>query len=172
VSQAEPPSSDRTAAPAGAAPSTEVVNAPTEVLDAPPAGQQSEETVSRPTKLIRIASMVKAMLEEVRRAPLDDDGRRALREIHDRSMHELEGILSPDLQSELSDVALPFSSDTPSESELRLAQAQLVGWLEGLFHGIQASLFAQQATAQQQLEEMRRRPALDSGPTISGSAYL
>ncbi len=178
MSQAETPSSDLTvpvAAPAASA-GTDVVNPPPEVLDAPvpvAAGEpEPEETVSRPTKLIRIASMVRAMLEEVRRAPLDADGRRALREIHDRSIRELEGILSPDLQAELSDVALPLPSDTPSESELRLAQAQLVGWLEGLFHGIQASLFAQQANAQSQLEQVRRQPTLDSGPPMSGSAYL
>ncbi len=179
MSQAEPPRPDPNPAAVAAtrpAVSPAPVNAAPEVLDAlvPAAGVaiEPEETVSRPTKLIRIASMVRAMLEEVRRAPLDDEGRRALREIHDRSMHELEGILSPDLQAELSEVALPLPSDTPSESELRLAQAQLVGWLEGLFHGIQASLFAQQATAASQLEEMRRRPELDSGPPMSGSAYL
>jgi hypothetical protein len=174
VSQAEPPSTQPST---GVVAPAEVVNAAPEVLDAPVAADgapepEPEETVSRPTKLIRIASMVRAMLEEVRRAPLDDEGRRALREIHDRSMRELEGILSPDLQAELSEVALPLSSETPSESELRLAQAQLVGWLEGLFHGIQASLFAQQATAQSQLEQMRRQPALDSGPPMAGNAYL
>jgi hypothetical protein len=179
MSHAEPPSPEPATAAAAAnqpAASSAIVNAPPEVLDAPvPAVEgtvEPEETVTRPTKLIRIASMVRAMLEEVRRAPLDDEGRRALREIHDRSMRELESILSPDLQAELSEVALPLSSETPSESELRLAQAQLVGWLEGLFHGIQASLFAQQATAQSQLEEVRRRPALDAGPPMSGSAYL
>ena len=117
----------------------------------------------RPTKLIRIASMVRNMLDEVRRAPLDDAGRRALREIHERSLRELEGVLSDDLRKELDDVVLPFTSDAPSESELRIAQAQLVGWLEGLFHGIQATLFTQQAMAQQQLEEMRGRPVLGPG---------
>ena len=124
---------------------------------------QADEKVLRPTKLIRIASMVRTMLDEVRRAPLDDAGRRALREIHERSLRELEGVLSPELCKELSDVVLPFSSDAPSESELRIAQAQLVGWLEGLFHGIQATLFTQQAMAQQQFEEMRRRHALEIG---------
>jgi hypothetical protein len=118
----------------------------------PAAGEQ----VTRPTKLIRIASMVRGMLDEVRRAPLDDAGRRALREIHEKSLHELEGVLSPELQKELEDVVLPFNSETPSESELRIAQAQLVGWLEGLFHGIQTALFAQQMAARVQLEQMRR----------------
>jgi hypothetical protein len=135
--------------------------APTEgdaVVD-PAAGEQ----VTRPTKLIRIASMVRGMLDEVRRAPLDDAGRRALREIHEKSLHELEGVLSPELQKELEDVVLPFNSDTPSESELRIAQAQLVGWLEGLFHGIQATLFTQQAQAQSQFEEMRQRRAIEGG---------
>ncbi len=121
------------------------------------------EAVRQPTKLIRIASMVRGMLDEVRRAPLDDAGRRALREIHEKSLHELEGVLSPELQQELEDVVLPFNSETPSESELRIAQAQLVGWLEGLFHGIQATLFTQQAMAQQQLSEIGQRRALDGG---------
>src|SRR5688500_7672963 len=120
-------------------------------------GPGANEQVTHPTKLIRIASMVRSMLEEVRRAPLDDAGRKALREIHEKSVHELEDVISPELRDELAEVALPFSSETPSESELRLAQAQLVGWLEGLFHGIQATLFTQQAMAQQQLEEMRRK---------------
>jgi hypothetical protein len=125
--------------------------------------EQSAEQISSPTKLIRIASMVRTMLDEVRRAPLDDAGRRRLREIHEKSLTELEGVLSPDLRQELSEVVLPFTSEAPSESELRLAQAQLVGWLEGLFHGIQATLFTQQAVAQGQLEEMRRRRALEAG---------
>jgi hypothetical protein len=136
---------------------------------APPAGadgqaeDEQSEQVTSPTKLIRIASMVRTMLDEVRRAPLDDAGRRRLREIHEKSLDELESVLSPDLQQELSEVVLPITSDTPSESELRLAQAQLVGWLEGLFHGIQATLFTQQAMAQSQLDEMRRRRALEPG---------
>jgi len=126
-------------------------------------GEDAGEHISSPTKLIRIASMVRTMLDEVRRAPLDDAGRRRLREIHERSLKELESVLSPDLHQELSEVVLPFTSETPSESELRLAQAQLVGWLEGLFHGIQATLFTQQAAAQGQLDQMRRR-AIDPGP--------
>ncbi len=91
-----------------------------------------DEQVTRPTKLIRIASMVRTMLDEVRRAPLDDAGRRRLKEIHEKSLTELQSVLSPELQKELEEVVLPFSSDTPSDAELRLAQAQLVGWLEGL----------------------------------------
>src|SRR5262245_21221251 len=131
--------------------------------------------VSSPTKLIRIASMVRTMLDEVRRAPLDDAGRRRLCEIHERSLEELETVLSPDLQQELTEVVLPLTEDSPSESELRLAQAQLVGWLEGLFHGIQATLFTQQAMAQGQLDQMRRRGALEQAPPGQGprpSGYL
>lgn len=138
------------------------------------------EQVTRPTKLIRIASMVRTMLDEVRRAPLDDAGRRALREIHEKSIHELEEVLSPDLRRELEDVSLPFSEETPSESELRIAQAQLVGWLEGLFHGIQATLFTQQQMTQGQLEQMRQQRSLEmggggpgpQGTAPSGSGYL
>lgn len=137
-------------------------------------GGPPTEQVTRPTKLIRIASMVRTMLEEVRRAPLDDAGRRRLREIHERSLSELEEILSADLVAELDEVVLPFTAETPSESELRIAQAQLVGWLEGLFHGIQASLFTQQMAAQSQLDEMRRQRALEMGQRPPGSpgAYL
>src|SRR5262249_44960271 len=118
----------------------EVVDMPMVSAEDVPEGEQ----VARPTKLIRIASMVRALLDEARRAPLDDEGRRALKEIHERSIKELEEILSDDLRKELDEVTLTFTGDTPSESELRIAQAQLVGWLEGLFHGIQATLFTQQ----------------------------
>jgi hypothetical protein len=145
--------------------------APSADGDAP--AEASGEQVRQPTKLIRIASMVRGMLDEVRRAPLDDDGRRALRQIHEKSLQELEGVLSPELQQELEDVVLPFTSETPSESELRIAQAQLVGWLEGLFHGIQATLFTQQAMAQQQLSEIGPRRQLETGgATERPGAYL
>jgi hypothetical protein len=151
--------------------SPEVVDIPQIAPEDVPDGEQ----VARPTKLIRIASMVRALLDEARRAPLDDAGRRSLKEIHERSIRELEEILSPDLQTELADVTLPFSSDTPSESELRIAQAQLVGWLEGLFHGIQATLFTQQMQAQRQFEDMRQRRALEmpgGGEKPGAGAYL
>jgi hypothetical protein len=148
----------------------EVVDAPTN----PAAAADDGEQVARPTKLIRIAAMVRSLLDEARRAPLDDAGRRSLKEIHERSIHELQEILSPDLRQELSDVTLQFSSDTPSDAELRIAQAQLVGWLEGLFHGIQATLFTQQVQAQRQFEEMRSRRALEMGGTgeRTPGAYL
>jgi hypothetical protein len=123
----------------------------------------ASEQIARPTKLIRIAAMVRALLDEARRAPLDDAGRRSLKEIHERSIRELQELLSPDLRQELSDVTLPFSSETPSDAELRIAQAQLVGWLEGLFHGIQATLFTQQVQAQRQFEDMRGRRTLEPG---------
>ncbi|MGH8860859.1 MAG: bacterial proteasome activator family protein, partial [Jatrophihabitantaceae bacterium] len=113
-------------------------------------------------KVMRIGTMIKQLLEEVRAAPLDEAGRQRLREIHERSIHELEDGLAPELQDELERLSLPFGSEVPSEAELRIAQAQLVGWLEGLFHGIQAALFQQQMAARQQLEQMRQR-ALPGG---------
>ena len=122
--------------------------------------------ISQPAKVMRIGSMVKNLLDEARNSPLDDAGRRRLREIYEQSVTELSGALSTDLSEELSRMAHPFSMEVPSDSELRVAQAQLVGWLEGLFHGIQASLFAQQAAAQAQLEQMRNRE-IQSSPTTS-----
>ena len=121
--------------------------------------------VSHPTKLIRMASMTRAMLDEVRQAPTDEPGRRRLLEIHERSLDQLRNVISSELRKELDDIFLPLADDeaTPSESEIRIAQAQLVGWLEGLFHGIQASLFSQQVEAQSQLAEMRTRGALEPG---------
>jgi hypothetical protein len=115
-----------------------------------------EETIQAPAKVMRIGSMIKQLLEEVRQAPLDEASRARLRDVYDRSILELSSALSPDLQKELRELALPFDSDTPSDAELRVAQAQLVGWLEGLFHGIQATLFAQQMAAQNQLQQMRQ----------------
>jgi hypothetical protein len=115
------------------------------------------EAVDQPAKVMRIGSMVKQLLDEVRAAPLDDASRTRLAAIYQTSVDELAKALSPDLQEELRRVALPFDNSTPSDAELRVAQAQLVGWLEGLFHGIQATLFAQQFAARQQLEQMRGR---------------
>jgi hypothetical protein len=119
--------------------------------------------IEQPDKVMRIGTMIKQLLEEVRAAPLDDASRNRLRDIHRSSIEELEEGLAPELRDELERLTLPFSDDvTPSDAELRIAQAQLVGWLEGLFHGIQTALFAQQMAARAQLEEMRRR-ALPSG---------
>ncbi len=134
-----------------------------------PERAQAEETeddvtsmVEQPAKVMRIGTMIKQLLEEVRAAPLDEAGRQRLREIHETSIRELEDGLSPELREELGRLSLPFGSDIPSEAELRIAQAQLVGWLEGLFHGIQTALFAQQMAARAQLEQMRGR-ALPAG---------
>ena len=118
--------------------------------------------VEQPAKVMRIGTMIKQLLEEVRAAPLDEAGRRRLREIHETSVRDLSDGLAPELRDELERLSIPFGDDTPSEAELRIAQAQLVGWLEGLFHGIQTALYAQQAAARAQLEEMRRR-ALPGG---------
>jgi hypothetical protein len=114
------------------------------------------EMVEQPAKVMRIGSMIRQLLEEVRAAPLDEKSRARLKEIHQSSIKELEDGLAPELVSELERLSLPFDEDLPSESELRVAQAQLVGWLEGLFHGIQTTLFAQQMAARAQLEQMRR----------------
>ncbi|MDP9091969.1 MAG: bacterial proteasome activator family protein [Actinomycetota bacterium] len=119
--------------------------------------------VEQPAKVMRIGTMIKQLLEEVRAAPLDEAGRQRLREIHEASITELEEGLSPDLRQELDRLTLPFGTGVPSEAELRIAQAQLVGWLEGLFHGIQTALFAQQMAARAQLEQMRGR-ALPGAP--------
>jgi hypothetical protein len=115
------------------------------------------EMVEQPAKVMRIGSMIRQLLEEVRAAPLDEKSRARLKEIHTSSVKELEDGLAPELVDELERLSLPFTEeDLPSESELRVAQAQLVGWLEGLFHGIQTTLFAQQMAARAQLEQMRR----------------
>src|ERR1700729_721268 len=125
------------------------------------------EMVAQPAKVMRIGNMIRQLLEEVRSAPLDEAGRARLKEIHAASVKELESGLSPELVDELERITLPFSdSEIPSESELRIAQAQLVGWLEGLFHGIQTALVAQQMAAHAQLEQMRR--ALPPGAAPDG----
>lgn len=117
--------------------------------------EMSGESVSSPAKVMRIGAMIKQLLEEVRTASLDESGRVRLKAIYEESINQLAEALSPDLRDELARLAPPFTDETPTEAELRVAQAQLVGWLEGLFHGIQATLFAQQMAARQQLEQMR-----------------
>jgi hypothetical protein len=120
------------------------------------------EMVEQPAKVMRVGSMIRQLLEEVRAAPLDEKSRARLKDIHQSSIKELEDGLAPELVAELERLSLPFADDAlPSEAELRVAQAQLVGWLEGLFHGIQTTLFAQQMAARAQLEQMRR--ALPAG---------
>jgi Protein of unknown function (DUF2587) len=123
------------------------------------------EMVEQPAKVMRVGSMIRQLLEEVRAAPLDEKSRARLKEIHTSSIKELEDGLAPELVDELERLSLPFAEDeVPSEAELRVAQAQLVGWLEGLFHGIQTTLFAQQMAARAQLEQMRR--ALPPGMVV------
>ncbi|MFL6074275.1 MAG: bacterial proteasome activator family protein [Mycobacteriales bacterium] len=135
-------------------------------------GESVFEMVEQPAKVMRIGTMIKQLLDEVRAAPLDEASRQRLKEIHARSIKELEDGLAPELRDELERLSLPFADgDTPSEGELRVAQAQLVGWLEGLFHGIQTALFAQQMSARAQLEEMRRPalpPGMGPGPGAQG----
>ncbi|MEO7836022.1 MAG: bacterial proteasome activator family protein [Acidimicrobiales bacterium] len=125
--------------------------------DEPGTSVAPTESVEHPAKVMRIASMIKQLLDEVRQAPLDEASRSRLREIYEVSVRELGEGLSPDLRSELSRMTLPFAESTvPTESELRIAQAQLVGWLEGLFHGIQATMFAQQMMSRGDVDDMRR----------------
>jgi hypothetical protein len=144
-------------------------------LDGQEADTEVTESIEHPAKVMRIGSMVKQLLDEVRQAPLDEASRARLREIYEQSVRELSDSLSPDLADELGRMAVPFSEGVPSESELRVAQAQLVGWLEGVFHGIQATLFAQQMAARAQLEEMRQRglpPGQDGGLPARPGTYL
>jgi hypothetical protein len=142
------------------------------------------DQIEQPAKVMRIGSMIRQLLEEVKSAPLDEASRNRLKEIHQASVHELEDGLSPDLVEELERLTLPFSDDqTPSDAELRIAQAQLVGWLEGLFHGIQTAIYAQQLAARAQFEQVRKglpmgpgRPSEDgeqpARPGDSGGMYL
>src|SRR6201993_796136 len=129
------------------------------------------DLVEQPAKVMRIGTMIKQLLEEVRAAPLDEASRNRLREIHATSIRELEEGLAPELREELDSLTRPFTEDAaPSDAELRIAQAQLVGWLEGLFHGIQTALFAQQMAARAQLEQMRQG-ALPPGISRSGHGH-
>ena len=132
------------------------------------------EAVEEPAKVMRIGSMIKQLLDEVRQSPLDEKSRDRVRDVFEQSVKELAEGLSPDLREELGRLTLPFDADTPSDSELRVAQAQLVGWLEGLFHGIQATLFAQQMAARAQLEQMRQKglPAPAEQAPAPRSTYL
>jgi hypothetical protein len=149
---------------------------PAEIVD-PGSEPEPTESVSSPAKVMRIGSMIKQLLDEVRAASLDEAGRDRLKHIYEQSVAELSESLSPDLQVELAGMVPPFASATPTEAELRVAQAQLVGWLEGLFHGIQATLFAQQMAARQQLEQMRgqlppgQQPGPE-GPELRPGTYL
>lgn len=143
-----------------------VVVASPEGLGIHDAGSDPTASVEEPAKVMRLGMMIKQLLEEVRSAPLDEAARERLAQVHERSLAELEGGLSPELVDELHRITLPFSDtgSAPSDAELRIAQAQLVGWLEGLFHGIQTALVAQQMAAQNQLLEMRRALPPGSAP--------
>jgi hypothetical protein len=144
------------------------MNLPQGMDDGPDGPLSVGEMVEQPAKVMRIGTMIKQLLEEVRAAPLDEASRNRLRDIHAASIRELEEGLAPELREELERITLPFTEgETPSDAELRIAQAQLVGWLEGVFHGIQTALFAQQMAARAQLEEMRRR-ALPAGSVDQG----
>jgi Protein of unknown function (DUF2587) len=146
---------------------------PDEVLAAAQGEKEgATESVNEPAKVLRIGSMVKTLLDEVRAAPLDEKSRVRLREIYEQSIHDLSEGLSPDLVAELGALTPPFDTNAPSEAELRIAQAQLVGWLEGLFHGIQATLMSQQMAARAQLEEMRQRGLPSAGESGRTGAYL
>jgi len=148
--------------------------------DEEPEERHITDLVEQPAKVMRIGSMIRQLLDEVKSAPLDEASRVRLAGIYDSSIKELEEGLAPELIEELERLSLPFGSDTPSEAELRIAQAQLVGWLEGLFHGIQTAIYAQQMAARAQLEQMRRSlppgiaQALEQGgqlpqPPVEGS---
>ena len=129
--------------------------------------------ISSPTKLIRLASMTRALLDEVRQAPLDEAGRERLAVVHDQTLDQLRGMMSEELIEEFNSIFVPFDEpDEATESELRLAQAQLIGWLEGLFHGIQASLMSQQMAAKAQLAEMQRQVPQTTGGDDSSGMYL
>ncbi|MBC9734329.1 bacterial proteasome activator family protein [Nocardioides marmotae] len=141
-----------------------------------PAGEEDEEQrsvtelVEQPAKVMRIGGMIRQLLDEVKAAPLDEASRNRLKDIHAASIKELEAGLAPELVEELSRLALPFTEDaTPSEGELRIAQAQLVGWLEGLFHGIQTAIYAQQVAARAQFEQIRRSLPPGAVPGAAGA---
>ena len=131
---------------------------------APKSEDRGSDGIQHPAKVMRIAAMARQLLEEVRGAPLDEASRTRLADIYETSIKELAEVLSPELREELGRLSLPFQADAPSEAELRVAHSQLVGWLEGLFHGIQAMMFAQQMEARTRLEEMRRQSLPPGGP--------
>ena len=157
--------------------STPLVGHVVDPSDAAPETDEQSSTpltdlVEQPAKVMRIGGMIRQLLDEVKAAPLDDASRARLRAIHSQSIKELKDGLAPELVAELERLSLPFEEETPSDAELRIAQAQLVGWLEGLFHGIQAALYAQQVQAQAQLQNMRLAlpQSNDDKGTSSGSS--
>lgn len=155
---AAPPADD----PGAPAPSSAETGHEVEVVEE----ADGQDAITEPGKLLRIALMLREMQEEVRRADPDEAGRQRLRQIHETSLGQMRSVLTGGLQEELDALSLPFDTDTPTESEIRIAQAQLIGWLEGLFQGIQAAIASQQMSARQQLERMRRGlpPGMQGGP--------
>ncbi len=133
----------------------EIIGTDGQAVTLAPTGTPLGDLIEQPAKVMRIGAMIRQLLEEVKAAPLDDASRSRLRTIHLQSIEELKDGLAPELVDELERLSLPFDGESPSEGELRIAQAQLVGWLEGLFHGIQAALYAQQVQAQSQFQTMR-----------------
>jgi hypothetical protein len=160
----------------------DVIGADGQAVALPPSGTPLGDLVEQPAKVMRIGGMIRQLLDEVKAAPLDEASRARLRDIHLQSIKELEDGLAPELVEELERLSLPFDAEAPSDAELRVAQAQLVGWLEGLFHGIQAALYAQQVQAQSQLQNMRLAlpgsPGGEAGPddqvtpSETGGMYL
>lgn len=148
------------------------------VDDASDAPDATRSAITEPGKLMRIALMLREMQEEVRQSPTDEAGRERLRRVHDEATSQMRSVLSGDLQDELTQLSLSFGEETPSESEIRIAQAQLIGWLEGLFQGIQAAIFNQQLQARQQLDQLKvrglqsGRPGESSGPRRGTGQYL
>jgi len=156
--------------PMGAVPASVLAQAAAGGDDDPNGEPGITDLVEQPAKVMRIGSMIRQLLEEVKAAPLDEASRNRLKEIHRASIKELEAGLAPELVEELERLSLPFTDEgTPSDSELRIAQAQLVGWLEGLFHGIQTAIYAQQVAARAQLAQMRQLPPGTSVPGMQGT---
>jgi hypothetical protein len=145
-------------------PSRQVVEIVDDAVEADGPPDDERSAITEPGKLMRIALMLREMQQEVREAETDEAGRQRLRVVHERALHQMDSVLSKDLREELASLTLPFGEETPSQSEIRIAQAQLIGWLEGLFQGIQAAIFSQQSHARQQLDQLRPRGIGAGGP--------
>lgn len=142
------------------------------VVSATPEDGEAADRIEEPAKLLRIASMTRSMLEEVRTATLDEEGRVRLRAVFDASMDQLHSVLTDDLRAELSEVFVPLDSEIPTQAEIRVAQAQLIGWLEGLFNGIHAAIMTQQMAARAQLKQIRGGGRTEDGDDSAGGLYL
>jgi len=142
------------------------------MTDTPEAPSQPEPAISDPAKLIRLGTMLQTLMAEVRNADTDVESRKLLARIHNETMEELATVLSSDLMDELSEFTNCCDDEgVPTEAEIRVAQAQLVGWLQGLLQGLQASMAAQQTAAAQQLQQLATRQSAPGpgGPTAGGS---